>query len=103
MIPKPKRVENRPLLDKYKFKYCLACGTKPSEPCHIHTVGSRSPDAEWNVVPFCRTHHVQQHSEGWPFMYATYPEVYIFLKEKGWVFDDHGGLWNDLLRKELSV
>lgn len=101
--PKQKRVVDRALLDKYKFKYCLACGTKPSEPCHIHTVGSKAPDADWNVVPFCRKHHSQQHNEGWPVMYQSYPEVYIFLISNGWVFDETGALWNDKLRVELPI
>lgn len=87
MIEKPKRIENRELLDKYKKYKCAICGKGPCDPCHIKTVGSGGHDEDWNLLAMCREHHTMQHSIGFWKLCSLYPFLRQTLAQKGWIFD----------------
>ena len=91
MFPKPKRVENRALLDSFHERPCLVCG-RQSDPAHIKTRGSGGDDVEENVMALCRIHHTEQGAIGWQRMSNRYPPVRIELTRKGWQIDDTGTL-----------
>lgn len=91
--PKPIRVKNRKLLDSYHDRSCLACGYHRSDPCHIKTLKSGGPDAEFNIVPMCRQHHVEQHKIGWDSMRRKYPRLDTHMALMGWQ-KLNGRLWH---------
>lgn len=87
------RIEDRKLLDTYHDRACLACGARPSDPCHIRSRGAGGPDTPWNLVPLCRRHHTEQHTIGWDTMLRKYPKVFSELSRLGW-HKQNGRMWN---------
>lgn len=83
-----KRLKDRKLLDLVKELPCVACGDVPADPAHVRSRGAGGPDEEWNVMPLCRIHHVEQHKVGWRTLAAKYPDVASWLENHGWYFDD---------------
>lgn len=83
---KPKRTQNQKILRKIKGQPCVICG-KSSDPCHIKTRGSGGPDEEWNLLPMCRLHHIEQGQIGWHTFAKKHPIIKIMLSTKGWVWD----------------
>lgn len=81
---KKKRVVNNSLLKSVRKNPCCICGKKKVDAAHIKTRGSGGPDVEDNLVPLCRTHHIEQGQIGFARMFAKYPEFYKALREKGW-------------------
>jgi len=98
-LRKPKRHEDRALLDEIKSRPCIICGTNASDPCHIKTVKNGGPDTEWNVVPMCRTHHAQQHRDGIKTFMEKHPVYMNKLRSLGWEQMPIKGLWHPKLNK----
>lgn len=96
MFPKPIRVENKALMKSYRDRRCLACYRIPSDPCHIRSRGSGGGDFEWNIVPLCRDHHVEQHKIGWDSMRRKHTRVDQMLTLLGWE-KLNGRLWHPKL------
>jgi hypothetical protein len=86
-LDKPKRIKDGTVLQKYRKGRCEICGLMPSDPCHLKTVGSGGPDADYNVVSLCRNHHIEQHALGLFKMCEKYPFFRQVIANKGWVFD----------------
>lgn len=87
-VPKNLRIEDRALLDFVKRQPCVAgvnCAGDMT-PAHIHTRGSRAPDAEWNVMPLCMIHHIEQGKGGWRKFADKYFSVMQWLEGYGWYF-----------------
>lgn len=84
MNPKPQRKVDREALDTEKEKPCAVCGRGPSDPAHIKTRGSGGPDADFNVMPLCRLHHIEQGKRGLVSMSEKYPEFLEALRTRGW-------------------
>jgi hypothetical protein len=63
------------------------CGTTPCEAAHIRTKKKERVDAEWNVLPLCHQHHMEQHRGGWKKFADRYIEVEMALKKRGWHFE----------------
>lgn len=99
MLDKPKRKQDRKLLDAVKRIPCVVCGKKQTDPCHVRSRGAGGSDAEFNVIPLCRIHHSEQHMMGFKVFCFTYPKVWEALKSKGWLWFD-GKIWNAKLREE---
>lgn len=87
MFFKKLRVENDDVLEKYRNAPCVIC-KDPSDPAHIKSKGSGGPDADFNLIPFCRLHHVEQHAKGFIHMSQKYPEVWSYLRRRSWYIDD---------------
>lgn len=87
MFPKPKRIEDRKLLDTYHSMKCMACPARSSDPAHIKSKGSGGDDVPENLMPLCRIHHTEQHKIGWYRFALKHPPVLFDLKKKGWGFD----------------
>lgn len=83
MFTKPQRIQNRKLLDEIKKYPCCICGVRPCDPSHIKTVGSGGDDVRHNVVPMCRTHHVEW-GKSWVAFIEKYPKFWEFLQNMGW-------------------
>ena len=96
---KPKRKEDRKLLDEFKNNPCCVCGSSPSDPAHIKTVGSGGPDESFNLISLCRICHGTQHKIGFFAMCKKHPILLNILNEKGWAFNTFGKLWNEKLKK----
>ena len=71
---------NRKFLNFVTTLPCAICGSGTyhddtgewlSDPCHVKSRGSGGKD-EGNVIPMCRSHHVEQHSKGWRYMESVY-------------------------------
>lgn len=93
MFFKKLRVKNLFLLRKIKKNPCIACGRKPCDPAHILTRGAGNDDVEWNVMPLCRLHHIEQGQIGWFKMKTRYIGVDMELFVKGWFFDENRKLF----------
>lgn len=66
-FPKPKRIEDRKLLDRKRLEPCSACGLEDEErvdPHHLNTVGASGDDLDENVIPLCSEHHTYLHARG---------------------------------------
>jgi hypothetical protein len=97
-LEKPKRIENRKLLNEIKLQTCRACGRPgPNDPHHIRTVKSGGPDTEWNVISLDRRCHTMLHSLGYKQFFAKFPILEFYLKTLGWFWLEDK-FWNDKLR-----
>lgn len=99
MFPKKKRFiseENKRII---RSQPCATgCGKMPpSDPAHIKSKGSGGGDYIWNMVPFCRKHHSDQHQLGWPRMIRDFPILKIELETRGWFLE------GDKLRNHLHI
>jgi hypothetical protein len=97
MLQKTPRLVDWNLLAEKKRMPCSVCGKRPADPCHILSVGSGGPDADWNVIPMCRTHHTEQHNKGWVTFADKYLAVEHWLRSRGWKWGSEsptGRLWN---------
>lgn len=84
-LEKPRRTQNRKLLDEIKKLPCVVCGSKSMvDPCHIRSKGAGGPDEEYNVIPMCRDHHAAQHRMGFLKMFEKYPRLKDAVEAKGW-------------------
>lgn len=101
LFPKPKRLVDEKVLQSVREKSCAACwAPPPSDPAHIKTRGAGGPDTDWNVIPLCRTHHIEQHKIGWCTFLGRYWILRGYLQNKGWTWGgniDAFELWNDKL------
>lgn len=93
MFPKPKRKQDRALLDTYHTGRCVVCNRVGSDPCHIKSKGSGGGDFPWNVMPMCRRHHSEQHTSGMTTFAHKYANVHKWLTAHGWEFDEYKGKW----------
>lgn len=87
MFPKPRRIENRGVLEAVRREPCLACPVKgqryPTEADHITTRGAGGPDTLENVWPLCTEHHRMRHDKGLIFMAKNYPSCAKWLALHG--------------------
>lgn len=104
MLPKPERKVDFELLGKIRLQGCAICGRK-ADASHIRSRGSGGPDADWNVFPKCRTHHIE-----WGLSYTKflrrYPAFAWTLESRGWMWGDRsptGKLWHPKLGPEPGV
>lgn len=95
-LSKPKRIEDRNLLNSFHRMRCAACDRTPCDPAHIRSIGAGGPDLEWNLMPLCRRHHSLQHSVGWGGLVIKFPSVWLALESKGWEWSTEK-LWNEKL------
>lgn len=65
-------------------KPCVACGSRPSDRCHVRSRGAGGGWEEENILLLCRRHHVEQHQIGWMKFSLKYPMVLWELEKKGW-------------------
>ena len=94
MIPKPKRITNRKLLDEIKTRPCCVCGsTKDVDPSHIKTKGSGGPDSEVNCQPMCRHCHIEWGQVGQTRFRQRHPHFEQMLYNLGWR-ELNGKLWH---------
>jgi len=90
MFPKPRRVQSESAKARIRKLSCIVCGKNPpSDCCHIKTKGSGGPDSEWNLIPQCRKHHLEQGSKGWAWMIEHYEPLRKHLDELGWNLEDN--------------
>lgn len=83
--PKSIRVVNRKLLARVRASRCCVCSAPPpSDASHVKTQGSGGPDEEWNLMPFCRKHHIEQHAIGWIKFLEKHPNLKLKLRLLGW-------------------
>ena len=82
-----KRIVNKALLKSYHAMYCLVCGSTPCDPAHVKTIGSGGNDVEYNLVPLCRLHHIEQHKVGWFKMMEKYEVVSGKLRAMKWLIN----------------
>lgn len=75
--------------------YCVICGSRNIDRCHIKSRGSGGTDDEWNLLLMCRRHHQMQHSKGWKYMADKYEEIDLELRARGFYFDQHNKLRRD--------
>jgi hypothetical protein len=87
MFPKKKRIKDRDLLLKINKMPCIICKTSPSDSAHILSKGSGGDDVPWNIIPFCRKHHIEQHQYGWFKMCERNPFLRQELYQRGFYFD----------------
>lgn len=99
-VPKLIRHVDKKVLARVRKRRCLVCGDKAMA-CHVWTVGSYGPDADFNVIPMCFSHHTQQGWTPWPEFMALYPRVERELREKGWYIGEDEKFWHDELPKYL--
>lgn len=92
MFPKPKRIQNRKVLDEIKGGRCLVCGTTDCDPAHIKTRGAGGDDVPSGVLALCRKHHCEQHAYGFSKFCARYPQVKWQLEERGWTLVNEFGV-----------
>lgn len=85
---KPKRVENREILNAAKRSRCVVCNRLGSDPHHIQSRGAGGPDAEFNILYLCRQHHTEVHQIGYRRFCDKHMQVELVLQSKGWHFDE---------------
>lgn len=99
MEAKPRRIQDKKLLERVRKLPCIVCGVeKDVQPCHVRTRGRGGPDAEFNVIPQCARCHQEQGTMPWREWAEMHPRVGKLLMELGWYFEN-GKLWNDKLSK----
>jgi hypothetical protein len=81
LIPKPKRVKNRKLLEEVRRYPCGVLGCKnKAQAAHLRH-GNGHDDTPENLAPLCWYHHTgEQHIIGWLKFKMLHPEV-MTLKE----------------------
>lgn len=87
MIPKPKRVRNKKLLESFRLLRCIVCAKLGCDPCHIKSRGAGGGDEVDNLMPLCREHHRMQHQKGIVTFVKSFPQVMRYLRAKGWVVE----------------
>lgn len=80
---KTKRIVDVKLLLSTREKGCLSCGRKPCDAAHIRSRGAGGDDVFDNIIPLCRTHHVEQHKIGWVKFLKKY-ELESIFSAMGW-------------------
>ena len=80
---KTKRIVDVKLLLSMREKGCLSCGRKPCDAAHIRSRGAGGDDVFDNMIPLCRTHHVEQHKIGWVTFINRHNLVEVF-SAMGW-------------------
>jgi len=70
---------------------CLVCLSKTIDRAHVKTKGSGGTWDDWNIMPLCRIHHIQQHRIGIVTFALKYPQVLEHLEQKGWEIQDQFG------------
>ncbi len=81
MIPKPKRIKNKKLLDHIRhngYNRCQICGTIPSQTHHIKSKGSGGYDISENIVRLCTKCHIKAHAGKYPdstFIWLAYDRI----------------------------
>lgn len=93
--PKPKRKENRNLLELVKRQRCVACGAWPSDPHHVTTKKAGGHDTGDNVMPLSRDCHREVHTIGLVAFTYKYPSVKTWLEEKGWEYESNPPKWKN--------
>lgn len=91
MFQKIKRKIDLKLLKSYKLKPCVICDSTPSDPCHIKSVGSGGNDLTNNLLPMCRSHHIEQHKVGMIKMMDKYDRLYEHMLALGWLLERING------------
>lgn len=87
MIPKPIRKHDKDVLRKTRTMPCLVCQHSYVDACHVISKGAGGPDEQWNLMPLCRAHHIQQHQQGLgTFLYYNF-RVKQYLIQQGWIVD----------------
>lgn len=103
-FPKPKRIENRALLDEIKTRRCVVCGRSPNHPTipmtpsHIRTRGSGGPDTDWNTVAMCMLCHIEWGKLGAYRFCMKHPTFRSTLRRMGWIWEGYK-LWHPRLAK----
>jgi 5-methylcytosine-specific restriction endonuclease McrA len=70
---------------------CLVCKKINPDRAHVKTRGSGGGDEEWNIMPLCREHHVEQHKIGIVTFAEKYKAVKAYLEKHGWtIIEDPG-------------
>ena len=77
-------MRNFELLREFKSQSCQVCGKRPTDPCHIKSVGSGGADVSDNLISLCRNHHTEQHNIGWPRFSNRHKAIEWHLETKGW-------------------
>lgn len=76
---------------RMKNQLCLVCGFTPCDPAHVKTFKLTGSDANFNIVPLCRGHHMHQHAKGWGPFLTLYPWVRTELERIGWEISEKKG------------
>lgn len=89
MIPKPKRLVDRNILEVMRRRNCDVCGRKPTkewpnQACHIRSRGAGGNDEESNLYTGCVACHKMQHDKGFHYMFEKYPFFRQTIYAKGW-------------------
>lgn len=71
---------------------CTICGVK-ADKHHIKTRGSGGKDEKWNLIPLCRTHHVEIHKIGNTKFVEKYTEAFEWFTENNWEIDSFKNKW----------
>jgi hypothetical protein len=87
-LAKPSRRKDRKLLTGVKSHPCTACGSRREvDPAHVRGRGAGGGDEEWNVMPLCRLHHMEQTAMGWDRFAERHPLIWLWLVKAGWGFE----------------
>lgn len=98
MNKKPKRLEDKRLIEMVRQMPCCICGAPPpSDPSHIRSRGSGGPDTAYNVLPKCHRHHVEWHQYGPSKFFKEYPQFAELLIEYGWSIFEGVSPWHPKL------
>jgi len=73
-------------------KSCLVCNRLGVDLHHVKSRGSGGSDESFNLMPLCRWHHSQLHSEGLNKFSKKF-HVRNWLEENDWIFDAYVGKW----------
>lgn len=92
-LEKPKRHQDRELLDKAHKGRCVICRRLGSDPCHVKSRGAGGGDYAWNVFYACRIHHTEQHSAGIVTFARKYLQFRNWLLANGWEFCEVRSKW----------
>ena len=82
--PKSIRNKNDDFRKTFYDRHCVVCNRRGCDPCHIKSKGAGGPDEEWNIIPLCRIHHVEQHKIGIVTFAKKYQAVENWLLSYGW-------------------
>ena len=78
MIEKPKRIEDKKLIDRMRQPYCEHCGrTTYTEVHHVKSVGSGGDDVRDNLISLCRVCHMEAHTG-----YINKPKLKKIIRER---------------------
>lgn len=77
---------------------CTVCHKTEVDRAHVRTRGAGAGWQEWEWIPLCRFHHIEQGRRGWWTFIKRHPMVMTALTERGWRWIESVGkmiLWND--------